>query len=140
MSTKFRLAACVLLPTGTFNEEILAVSRPSNQELMGIPGGKQEPNESNLQCAIREVSEEVGIDLRNVNLVPIFAGACYGADGMDYWVTTYLPDQTFSDAILKPEPGLIVRRVSLVELCKAYKSPFYNYNRSVMMAWRLYGQ
>ncbi len=139
MSTKFRLAACVLLPTGDYREEILAISRPKEPSLWGIPGGKQDLGESNLNTGIREVREEVGIDISGCILVPIFSGPCYGKDGMDYWVTTYLPDQTFSTAPIKPEEGLIVCRMSIVDLCRLEASPFHIYNRSVMMAWRNYG-
>lgn len=103
-----------------------------------IPGGKQEPGENNLDTAKREVREEIGIDISGTLLVPIFSGACYGENGINYWVTTYLSDHTFSSAIIKPEEGLIVQRMSIVELCRPEKSPFSFYNRSAMMAWRNY--
>ncbi len=138
MSTKFRLAACVLLPTEAWREEILAISRPKDPTMWGMPGGKQDPGESNLNTAKREVREEVGIDISGMLLVPIYSGPCFGKDGVDYWVTTYLPDQTFSTAEIKPEEGLIVQRMSIVDLCRTTNSPFADYNRSVMMAWRRY--
>lgn len=36
------------------------------------------------------------------------------------------------------EEGLVVQRMSIVELCRPEKSPFSFYNRSAMMAWRNY--
>lgn len=139
MSTNFKLAACVLLPTGNYREEILAISRPKEPTMWGIPGGKQDPGENNINTAKREVREELGIDISGYLLIPIFVGPCYGKDGMDYWVTTYLADHTFGNMELAVEEGLSVKPMSMVDLCRPENSPFHDYNRSVMMAWRRYG-
>lgn len=54
------VAACLLVrrsPGGPF----LAVRGPRG---LGFPGGKREPREAPLACALREAAEECGLDLR----------------------------------------------------------------------------
>lgn len=40
----------------------------------GIPGGLMELGESVEQCAIREAKEELGITIRNLNLIGVYSG------------------------------------------------------------------
>lgn len=130
-------AACVIVPTGNSPEEIFAISRRNDFTQWGIPGGKQEDNESNLNCAHREINEECGLILDNTRLLPIYSGVCHGKDGRDFWVTTYLYEGTYSNEIIA-EDEFQVKPMELTTLCDEAVSPFAAYNRSVLAAWRSY--
>ena len=132
----FKLAACVLMPTGNRPEEIIAISRRNDFTKWGIPGGKQDDDETNVRCAMREIREETGIQLLTSDLVPIYSGACYGKDGHDFWVTTYVVNDTFSGIITNCEDGLQCKPMELITLCNESISPFAPYNINVLTAWR----
>lgn len=136
MTRKFELASCVVVPTGNTIEEILAISRRNNPNKWGIPGGKQDPSESSAVCACRELGEELGLFLNPSDLIPIYSGPCYGADGRNFWVTTYLLDDLFSGMVESPEEGLLVKPFEIVALCNENVSPFAAYNQHVVAAWR----
>lgn len=131
-----KLAACIIIPTGRTIEEVLAISRRNDITQWGLPGGKQDPGESNVQCACREVEEELGITFFPRDLIPLYSGACYGADGKDFWVTTYLLNDTFSGAVVDVEEGLAVKPMEMIDLCNPAASPFASYNLNVFSAWR----
>lgn len=135
--SKFELAACVLIPTGRTAEEILAVSRRNSTTQWGIPGGKQDPGESNVQCACRELQEEIGIEVKPEDLIPLYTGPCYGADGHNFWVTSYLLNGAVTGQPADPEEGLLVKPMELDYLCQLSVSPFSWYNEQVKFAWRL---
>lgn len=52
--------------------ELLLVQH--NDGTWGIPGGLMELGESVEECAIREAKEELGITIRNLNLIGVFSG------------------------------------------------------------------
>lgn len=137
MTRKFELAACVLLPTGNTIEEILAVSRRNDPTKWGVPGGKQDAGESNAVCACREIGEEIGIFLAPEDLTPLYTGPCYGKDGRDFWVTTYLANGVFSGVYESPEDGILVKPMELIKLCNENTSPFAHYNQHLVTAWRI---
>lgn len=130
-------AACVLIPTGGTTEQILAISRRNDFTKWGIPGGKQEPGESNLECAAREIYEECRVWVDPTRLHPIYSGACYGKDGRNFWVTTYFdPDPYLSDIV--SEEGFRVKCMDIDVLCDPEYSPFFEYNTKVRDAWRAF--
>lgn len=134
---KFNPAACVLLPTLNRLEEVLAISRRDDFTQWGIPGGKIEKYETNLDGAVREIHEECGLALQPYHLQPIFSGPCYGTDGRDFWVTTYLYTAGFN-SVPKAEEGFQIKPMHIEELCDILTSPFAHYNRHVREAWRAF--
>jgi len=133
------LAACVLLvPDTDYPEHVFAASRRDNHNAWGIPGGKQDPHETNLDCAVREIYEETGFSLRPSELVPIYTGICYGKDGRNFWVTTYLYTDELVIGQLMPEDGILVALKPLISLTATGLSPFASYNLSVISAYRNY--
>lgn len=131
----FNPAASVVIPTGNSIEEVLSVSRRNDFTQWGLPGGKQEFGESNLICAIREAKEETNALLIPDRLIPIYSGACYGKDGWSYWVTTYLYNGHIIGPILA-EDEFQVKTMEMESLCYSELSPFHEYNRKVLAAWR----
>jgi len=65
------VAACVLLDR---EGRILIAKRPQGRSLAGLwefPGGKVEPGESPEHALIRELAEELGIDIAAADLTPL---------------------------------------------------------------------
>lgn len=72
------VAACALIdPDG----RVLLAQRPDGKSMAGLwefPGGKVEPGESPEEAVIRELREELGIDVTEACLAPLtFASHCY---------------------------------------------------------------
>lgn len=132
---KFELASCIVIPTGNTIEEVLAVSRRNDYTKWGIPGGKRDAGESSAFCACREIEEELGLIFIASDLIPLYSGPCYGADGRNFWVTTYLTEINYIQP-LKVEDGLKVEPKEMLWLCNETNSPFAHYNQQVISAWR----
>ena len=65
---KTKKAACVLVfhPDG---ERVLAVSRKTDPNDFGMPGGKVDSGETPEEAAVRETKEETGLDVVDLELV-----------------------------------------------------------------------
>lgn len=143
-------AVCLLLPLGLYPPsplcalaKYLAVSRRNDPTNFGLPGGKEDPGESNLQAVVREVFEEVGLVIRPDELAPVYSGVCPGKGPDDtYWVTTYLWKRAPGplDQQLKLEPGLVSDWRTEAQLTDPRMSPFAAYNVAVFNAYRQYLQ
>tara|TARA_Y100000758_G_scaffold117115_1_gene82240 strand:+ start:896 stop:1306 length:411 start_codon:yes stop_codon:yes gene_type:complete len=56
------------------DKKILLNKRPDDKSMSGFwefPGGKKEKNETPSECLIREIKEEIGINIKDSDLSPI---------------------------------------------------------------------
>src|SRR5699024_7483787 len=65
-----RITAVSFLRRGPHGDEVLAVRKRGTGSYMQV-GGKLEPGESALDAAVREVAEEIGVDLDPRTLEPL---------------------------------------------------------------------
>lgn len=112
----------------------LAVSRRNNPDQWGLPGGKVDEGETDLEATARETYEEVGIKIDVRFLTPVHTAAVFGKDGKDFLVTTYLYTKADEIEIGAVEQGLIADWKLLAALCVPEFSPFSDYNRAVFDA------
>ena len=127
----------ILVPDLSNPEMIVAVTRRNEFTLWGMPGGKQDPGETNLTCAYREIAEETGVMCIPSMMIPIFVDVIYGRDEQHYWTTTYLylPKAVgFGDM----ESGIKVAVQDMLFLTYPDNSPFSSYNLNVLGAYRKY--
>jgi ADP-ribose pyrophosphatase YjhB (NUDIX family) len=109
-------ATCVLV----INREglILAVSRRDNYEDLGLPGGKNELNETCSETAARELFEETGLKAKNLEF--IYGDECQGK--VSYWCATYIAE---AEGKIEPRPGEgVVRWVEPKVLIKGSFGPY----------------
>jgi ADP-ribose pyrophosphatase YjhB (NUDIX family) len=133
---EMKQGVCLLIPAYQNNMgDILAVSRRNDTTQWAIPGGKIDPNESPEHAVLREVEEECGLHLYPEFLIPVYAGPCYGKDGQDFWTTCYFYNCLYSGTP-RPETGLSLKIMPLIELTRPDVSPFANYNANVIAAAR----
>lgn len=77
-----RVAAVVIIDRA---QRVLTVRKRGTSRFMQ-PGGKPEPGESGLQTAVREVAEEIGLDLRAEQLTDMGTFSAAAANEADYEV------------------------------------------------------
>ena len=111
----------------------LAVTR-RDSDLIGLPGGKVDSGENELEAIAREVEEEVGLLLDPALFKPVFKMVCRG--DVDYETTGFTyPDLSIDEiSSIVPEEGLAVRFVMKEALCDPRSTPFAEYNAKLFEA------
>lgn len=109
-------AVCVLI-LNKDKSNFLSVSLKEDHTDFNLPGGKVEQNETFEEAAIREVKEETGLDIYNLNYL-------HKDLDLDFEVITYY---TLSyQGILNTLENHVVKWLPLYDLTKSKKWPEYN--------------
>ncbi len=119
---------------------LLAISRRHDPSRWGLPGGKVDPGETNIEAAVRECREELGFEFDPQLLEPLFCALCPGKGPKDtYWVTTYLYRGAAPSLVeLQAEEGLYLQWLQAQQLSDPAVSPFAHYNQGVSAAMSTY--
>lgn len=111
--TVLLVAACALIdPDG----RVLIAQRPEGKTMAGLwelPGGKVEPGETPEATVIRELKEEVGIDVTGACLAPL-TFASHGYDEFHLLMPLYVCRRW--DGVVTPREGQAVKWVRPVRL------------------------
>ena len=119
-----RHAVCALVISPLDPRYILTVSRKDNPLDIGLPGGKVDPGETEIQAVVRETAEETGLTVQNPRA--IFTRVCHGKE--DFLVTTFLCDFPQGGVIQTPEAGKVAWATKDYLLSS---SSFAAYNRAL---------
>lgn len=92
-------AACVFIQNA--EGKVLAVSRKDDSTKFGLPGGKVDPGESDMQAASRELREETGVDISTLALRKVFEDT----DDFEYWTTCYYACLLYPPRLGKKDQG-----------------------------------
>lgn len=118
---KYAACALILNSDGT----CVAVSRKTNSDDLGLPGGKLEPGENFLNAAIRETFEETGLTIYK-------AKHFFEREYNGFYVVTYLCKAT---GTISPKEEGLIRLVSpgyLIANQKDVPTTFSEYNIGVV--------
>ena len=101
--------------------------------MFGFVGGKLHLGENILQTVVREVEEELGVRIKETDMLPINSRWVN-----NHWVTVFLCTKAVPENQLQLEPGVTARKVSLDEMCLPILSPFWDYNCAIRDSVALY--
>ncbi len=122
---KHKRAVCLLARRE--DGKILAVSRKQNSAQFGLPGGKVEPGETEIEALVREVKEETGLDIQVNETKSVFTRVCQGE--VDYETVTYYVS-SWSGELHTEEPIVI----AWVDPETLVAGPFGKYNKKLFEA------
>lgn len=117
----------------------LSISRRNDTTQWGLPGGKVDAGETNLEALVRECQEELGFVMKPQLLEPVYSGLCPGKGPQDtFWVSTYLwKGEVPQLEALMAEEGMELAWLTGEQLCSGM-SPFADYNRAAFNALQRY--
>ena len=100
-------------------QNFLSVSLKEDHTDFNLPGGSVEENETNIECGIREMKEETGLDIVANKLHFLYSSK----DG-DCYVFTYYTHNY--EGTIYTEEDHVVKWLPLEDLKKSKKWPGYN--------------
>ena len=119
--------ACVFIITNEKNE-VLATARRNDHSQVGLVGGKRDPGESAIHCALRETMEETGVEVtRSVVLYQT-------VDDTGNLVQLFYA-QEWKNEPRQMETDIPVRWVSWETLMNPDHSPWAVFNRKAYETW-----
>lgn len=110
----------------TVNEKFVMVSRKDNPNDFGLPGGKVDRDEEELRAAVREVKEEIGLDIYEEDLELIFTEDCNGYKSSTYH---YRGNPVDVNTLTSEEDGIIAEGI---EELYSDTSTFSVYNKKLL--------
>lgn len=111
-------------------QEVLSVSRKDDHKLLGLPGGKSEEEETLINSLVREVKEELGVDLDRNKIEFLFQDF-----DQDFDTLTYLYSGLINFNKELPyinDEGAKVEFVPASALIDPIQSPFSDYNLKML--------
>tara|TARA_R100000656_G_scaffold104176_2_gene76285 strand:+ start:14626 stop:15051 length:426 start_codon:yes stop_codon:yes gene_type:complete len=112
--------------------EVLAVTRPFRDDLLGLPGGHIDPGETPEEAIVREIYEETGLRAHSVSQIYLgFVPAREKGSGESHWVQCFQVD-SWGGTPASPEVGTKSMWTTWDVLCSKGQ-PYALYNYAVKM-------